>query len=172
MMALVQTNLFKVQKKKKARYDYNAQQRIFEAGDQVLVLLKSTSSSWYSRKALIRLLKLWEGQLSGRNVWLEDFSKAVSCKHAQEVACTREHWVPLHNVSEEEFEEVLPAWKGRESKPKVKEWLLSMQRQQLSGLLGRYNKVLQNLPWCMTLATNSIETGEAQPVRLPPYHLP
>ena len=52
MMETVQTNLEKAQQKQKQWYDKNARQREFEAGDQVLVLLPTSTS---------KLLAQWQG---------------------------------------------------------------------------------------------------------------
>ena len=55
---------------------------------------------------------------------------------------------------------------------KVGDQLSSEQLQELSLLLTRFEGVFQTLPGHTTLTEHKIVTGEAIPVRLPPYRIP
>lgn len=68
--------------------------------------------------------------------------------------------------TQEELEETPPTWNdGSKGELRVGEQLTSTQKEELSDLL---NNVMQTLPGCTTLTTHTIDTGDAQPVQLPP----
>ena len=46
------------------------------------------------------------------------------------------------------------------------------QREELTDLVGEFSNVFQAYPGCTNVTEHSIDTGDAAPVRLPPYRLP
>ena len=79
----------------------------------------------------------------------------------------------MKEVGEEEDEEEILTWDGGEDgKPKMGEQLTPIQKQELNVLLKKYEAVLQKLPGQTKLTEHTINTGDIQPVRLPPYHIP
>ena len=79
----------------------------------------------------------------------------------------------MKEVGEEEDEEEILTWDGGEDgKPKMWEQLTPIQKQELNVLLKKYERVLQKLPGQTKLTEHTINTGDIQPVRLPPYRIP
>jgi len=75
-------------------------------------------------------------------------------------------------VADHEMEEEVPTWDGGCGQPKVGSQLDEKQRRELSDLLAEFGGVMQRYPGQTSLIEYGIQTGEAQPIRLPPYQLP
>ena len=52
------------------------------------------------------------------------------------------------------------------------EQLTAAQKEELQGLLLKFEKVLQKFPGQTKITKHSINTGDTRPVRLPPYRIP
>lgn len=75
-------------------------------------------------------------------------------------------------VAAEEDEE-FPQWQTtQKGMPKFGDQLTKEQRKDIQEMLTEFKDVLQETPGRTTLAKHSINTGTAQPVRLPPYRVP
>ena len=72
-------------------------------------------------------------------------------------------------AEEMENEEEIPLWREESEEPKINEQLTQKQRCELDALRAN---VMSNLPDKMVLVEHRFETGDAKPVRLPPYRLP
>ena len=70
------------------------------------------------------------------------------------------------------MEEEVLTWDGGCGEPKAGKQLDERQRQELSDLLAGFGGVMQRYPDQTSLTEHGIQTGEAQPIRLPPYRLP
>ena len=55
--------------------------------------------------------------------------------------------------------------------PKINKQLTQKQRGELDALRAEFGDVMSDLPGKTVLVEHRIETGDAKPVRLPPYHL-
>ena len=75
-----------------------------------------------------------------------------------------------------EPQDEIPLWRddpeSKEDKPTIGDQLAETQRAQLRNLLDNFRDVLSNEPGRTTIAEHSIETGNANPVRLQPYRIP
>ena len=79
----------------------------------------------------------------------------------------------LAQESAEESEDDVPTWDDdREGVPTVGETLSETQKEELTDLFGEFSDVFQVYPGCTNITEHSIDTGDAAPVRLPPYQLP
>lgn len=76
---------------------------------------------------------------------------------------------PADNIDEED---VLLWDDSPEGQPTTGEQLSDSQRQQLQDLLKEFSDVMQNKLGLTDLTEHKIDTGSANPVRLPPYRLP
>ena len=61
---------------------------------------------------------------------------------------------------------------GEEGEPVVGEGLTEGQRNALKKLLQQHQDILTKAPGCTNLTQHRIATGDASPIRLPPYRLP
>ncbi len=62
--------------------------------------------------------------------------------------------------------------RGRGKKPTVGEQLNTQQRAELDTLLEEFREVLNSRPGRTSLTQHRIDSGEARPVKLPPYRMP
>lgn len=72
-------------------------------------------------------------------------------------------------------EEEVPVWNkdtGAETQPKLGDQLSDGQRKQLQDFLREFDDVMKNERGRTTFGEHRIETGDARPIRLPPYRLP
>ena len=177
MAELVQENLAKAQKQQKRWYDQNARQRELKAGDQVLVLLQTSTH---------KLLAQWQGPYQvlkkvGEVGYLVDMHDRRKRRRIFHINMLREWVVPASTgywmeEVEEIDEEDVPVWKegSNESFEQAVfgEQLSDVQRRELEALLEEFSEVMQDRPGRTTMAEHNIECGTARPVRLPPYRLP
>ncbi len=72
-----------------------------------------------------------------------------------------------------DLEDVMPSWRDKKGgQIKFGEELSSEQKEKLKEVLDTYADVLTATPGCTNLASHTITTGDARPLRLPPYRLP
>ena len=172
MATLVQNNLEKAQKSQKEWYDRHARQRKFEAGDQVLVLLPTTTSKLTAR---------WQGPYAivkcvGKVNYLVNMQDRRKRHRVFHVNMLKKWCVPSSNtylaLDEEDREDII-TWKDdEEGEVQFGERLTEEQRKDLKELLREFSMVFQDRPGSTTLTEHSIETVDNKPVRLPPYRLP
>jgi len=176
MAELAQKHLFSSQKAQNQWYDQTARERSFQPGDQVLVLLPTTTN---------KLMAEWQGpyRITKRvgevdyQIYMHDRRKKNRLFH---VNMLRKWCVPEPAASAHFCDEVvgtdeddIPVWDdGRESTindVKVADRMSEDQRTELRKLLEEFGDVFQNKPGRTAVIEHHIETGLAQPVRLPPY---
>ena len=68
--------------------------------------------------------------------------------------------------------EEIPLWKEELEEPKINEKLTQKQKKELDALRTKFGDVMSDLPGKTEMVEHRIETGDAKPVRLPPYRLP
>jgi len=177
MAELVKDNLVKSQREQKRWYDRNARERQFQAGDQVLVLLPTTTN---------KLLAQWQGpypvlqQVSPVMYEVNMYDKRkrhrifhVNMLRKWNTPITTSFW--SEDIPEEEQDEV-PVWKesvnATENQPTISEQLDSQQCAELQDLLKKFPGVLQNKSGWTNLAEHTIDTGSAAPIKQVAYRLP
>ena len=175
LRSLVQENLAKAQDYQKAWYDKHARSHEFHQGDQVLVLLPTSKN---------KLLAEWQGPYPvirriGKVVYEVDMKGHRRRKRRFHVNMLRE-WVSLEDnaftaeeIDPEMEEDDIILWeRGETEPPTVNSGLTEQQAKDLQSLLQGFSKTLGPDPGRTSIAEHSIETENAQPVRLPPYRLP
>ena len=174
-MKLVEQNLSSVQRRQKEWYDQKARQREFLPDDQVLILLPTSQN---------KLMAKWQGPYRvvkkiGKVNYLIDLHDRQKQMRIYHVNLLKKWETPVSDcyytteVSVEEDEEEGQDWRAtRKGEPKLGEQLTMQQKQDLQGLMAEFVDVLQETPGRTDLTEHSIYTGEARPVRLPPYRIP
>ena len=177
MVELVNDNVVKAQKEQKRWYDRNARERRFQVGDQVVVLLPTSTN---------KLLAQWQGPYPvlrrvspvTYEVNIYDKRKRHRIFHVNmlwkwNVPITISFWT--EDIPEEEQDEV-PVWNeginATEDQPAISEQLESHQRVELQDLLKEFPMVFQNRPGRTNLAEHTIETGSASLIKQVAYRLP
>ena len=168
----VQENLKSAGARQKKWYDKNARDRSFQAGEQVPVLLPTSSS---------KLTAQWQGpyQVVSRVgnvnylVHMPDHGKKKRVLHINMLQKWHQPLATVFLAAEEMEQEEVPAWnETNDGQPKRGSQLTTGQNQELEGLLGHFRSVFQSLPGHTTVTEHQIITGEARPVRLAPYRIP
>ena len=178
MTDLVQDNLVKAQQHQKFWYDQNAVDRELKPDNHVLVLLPTNTNKllaqWQGpyrvlerrgqvdyvidmhdrkkrrRTFYINMLKKWHGSVE-------------SALSAEEVESSE---------SESGLEEVL-LWKDDSiQKPVIGNQLSEEQKSELQALLDEFSDIFRDSPGRTDLTEHAIHTGDAAPVKLPPYRVP
>ena len=180
MTELVKENSVKAKAQQKTWYDRNARSREFQPGDQVLVLLPTSTS---------KLLAQWQGpypvirSVGSVNYQIDMVGKRKR-KRIFHVNMLQKWNTPTSTVfwaKEEESpeavheEEDVVLWKdgdSNEEKSSYGEQLTEQQLKQLQGVLTDFKDVLYSEPGQTDLVEHTIETGSAPPSRQPPYHIP
>ena len=174
MTELVQENLAKAQKVQKQWYDKNARTRELKKGDLVLVLLPTSSS---------KLLAQWQGPYQvekkvGKVNYVVDMADRRKRKRIFHVNMLKQWHTPTHTnylAEEVDDEEDVPVWNedaGTETQPTLGDQLSDSQQEQLHEVLQDFTDVMKSEPGRTMLAEHRIETGDARPIRQPPYRLP
>ena len=179
MAELVKENLTISQQKQKTWYDKNARVCEFAGGDPVLVLLPTSSS---------KLLAQWQGPYQvvkrvGKVSYLVDMHdkrkrRVFHVNMLKEFRVRRpvesSYWVECvmeGDDPEDDFD--APVWnEALDKQPIIGEQLNQQQREELQEMLSEFEDVLRNEPGRTSLAEHHIDTGTANPMRLPPYRLP
>lgn len=118
----------------------------------------------------------WEGQLLGQPPRSEKEESGLPHQHAVQVRREPAATVCLAEEMEEsaDGDDNIPTWGecciGGE--PHFGEQLTVVQRKEIESLLDEFPSVFQNQPGRTSKAEHRINSGEAAPVRLPPYRLP
>ena len=77
---------------------------------------------------------------------------------------------------ETDLQEEIPVWKDGEAVTldscHMGEQLTNEQKAELYTLLREFSSVISNMPGVTSMAEHRIETGNARPVKLPPYRIP
>ena len=177
MAELVEENLKEAQQMQKQWYDQNARQRKFQAGDQVLVLLPSSTS---------KLLAQWQGpyevvrQVNKVNycIRMHDKRKKLKTFH---INLLKEWNVPVQSVNLMEEQEIhdegeIPVWEAdtRSTVQQVKfgSQLQPKEKEELQKLLQRYSDIFCDKPGLTTQMEHRIKITAQQTIRLPPYRVP
>eukprot|EP00731_Ephydatia_muelleri_P001970 Em0001g1970a len=179
MMALVRENVEKAQKVQKAWYDLNTRQRVFKEGDSVLVLLPTSNNP---------LLAQWQGPYKvvkavGKVNYCVDMHDRRKRHRVFHVNMLREFYPDNHQQvvgwaedMETDLQEEIPVWKDGEAVTldscHMGEQLTPEQKTELCTLLKEVSGVMSNIPGVTRMAEHRIETGNARPVKLPPYRIP
>ena len=170
MTELVRKQLEKAQEKQKLWYDKAAREREFKPGDQVLVLLPTSAS---------KLLAKWQGPYRvirrvGKVTYMIDMHNTRKRKRNLHVYMLRQWHAPIaaSYFTEEALEEEGRASESDSTKPTVGEQLTEQERTELDQLLDEFIDVLQSQPGRTSLVEHRIDTGNARPVKLPPYRIP
>ena len=179
MMALVRENVEKAQKVQKAWYDLNTRQRVFKEGDSVLVLLPTSNNP---------LLAQWQGPYKvvkavGKVNYCVDMHDRRKRHRVFHVNMLREFYPDNHQQvvgwvedMETDLQEEIPVWKDGEAVTldscHMGEQLTPEQKTELCTLLKEVSGVMSNIPGVTRMAEHCIETGNARPVKLPPYRIP
>ena len=177
---LVHENLQDAQATQKAWYDRHARNREFQPGDQVLVLLPTSTN---------KLLAGWRGpytvlrQVSPVNYEIE-ITDARKKRRIFHINMLRQWHSPCalsllgEEVSEEHCDEAdndVAFWNDGDETPEdptIGDELATEERGQLNNLLQEFRDVLQNKPGKTNVAEYCIRTGTAAPIRLLPYRIP
>ena len=174
---LVTENLEDARKTQKCWYDQNARTREFYSGDQVLVLLPTSTN---------KLLAEWSGpypilrQISPVNYEVEMTDRRKK-KRIFHVNMLRQWHAPsavslfTEGVQNEENDVVL--WDSTKDTtpiqaPTINTQLSSEKQAELRDLLQQFKDVLSATPGRTHAAECRIRTGASPPIRLPPYRLP
>lgn len=81
-------------------------------------------------------------------------------------------WVESESADDIDDSDVILWNDSPEGQPTIGEQLNTSQREQLQQVLGEFADVMQNKPGRTALMEHRIDTGTANPVKLPPYRLP
>jgi hypothetical protein len=171
----VQENLKAVGARQKKWYDRNARNRSFHVGDQVLVLLPSStsklSSQWQGPYQVLRSV----GEVNYL-IYMTDHKKKKRVLHVNMLQ--KWHQPPVsvllvQNALEEMDHEEVPVWnEADKGHVRMGSQLNLEQSRELGELLDRFKDVFQALPGHTTVTEQRIITGDARPARLAPYKLP
>ena len=170
---IVWDNLKDAQDVQKRWYDRHARERELQPGEQVLVLLLTSTN---------KLLAEWQGPYPiVRRIGRVDYEVQMTDRRKQQRIFHVNMLKKWHTPSAVSFfaEEVhvdvddVMTWKDQgEDTPLLNKSLTSIQTQQMEELLRSFTDVLRSDPGRTTLTEYRIDTGSAAPVRLPPYRLP
>eukprot|EP00795_Rhopilema_esculentum_P005569 gene5569-9573_t len=191
MMEIVQENLSTAQRKQKTWYDKKSRVRIFKEGDEVFVLLPTSTNKlqaqWLGPYKVKRQVDYrdrygqqvdYEIDMANRRRRFRIFHvNMLSPKHT---AVDVSYWIAERENSSEDQEEndlVVPSINNEFSKDgweavKIEEDLSDSQSRTLHVLLQRFATVLKDSPGKTTVEEHQIHTGDAKPVRKRPYRLP
>jgi hypothetical protein len=176
MSEMARENLAQARTKQKQWYDQNARERRFEPGEQVLVLLPTSTS---------KLLAQWQGPYPvlrriGETNYQIDMVDKRKRKRIFHVNMLRKWHTPTvssmwtGDEPDAEADEVL-LWKddeGGSNQPLLGDQLSANERKRLQTLLEEFQEVFQSEPGRTNLTEHSINTGAAPPSRQPPYRVP
>jgi hypothetical protein len=179
MQEIVYENLKGMQEKQKKLYDRQSSRRLFGVGDKVLVLLSTPGS---------KLEMKWQGPFivtkvfeNGLNYEVDrgkgDKQKRVYHINLLKLWKTREELATFScsgPISPEKQEGCNPwgnqkeTWQDVEISPE----LSTEQVGAVQNLLQEYSDIFSNTPSRTCVAEHKIDTGEAAPIRSPPYRIP
>ena len=177
MSDIVQENVQKSQDTQKRWYDKNARFREFGPGDPVLVLLPTSSSKllaqWMGpyqvvkRVGAVTYLVDMHDRRKRRRIFHVNMLKEFHVRQAAETS----YWTEENPTAEADSE--IPVWNEKsQGEPSIGEQLDEQQKEQLQFILKEFEDVMKAHPGQTDLVEHKIPTGDAHPVRLPPYRLP
>ena len=180
MLELVQENMKRAQQKQKAWYDRNAWEREFQPSDEGLILLPTTTN---------KLLAQWQGpylvlrqvgkvdyviDMHDRRKRHHTFHVNMMHKWHEPAACLHcyggcDRWAGWRGCARYGMEKKIqqPAILSL-----VTSWHLSNSMSSRGCWKNLLTSCRTNQDVLMQQSTLSIDTGTAQPVKLPPYRLP
>eukprot|EP00731_Ephydatia_muelleri_P003291 Em0001g3291a len=171
MSELVSENCKEAQMTQKRWYDQSARKREFMEGDQVLVLLPTVTN---------KLMAKWQGPYCVKakvtpvtyEIDMSDKKKRQRIFHVNMLKGWNTPTTVCLAAEEMEDGEEIPLWKEESEEPKINEKLTQKQKKELDALRTEFGDVMSDLPGKTEIVEHRIETGDAKPVRLPPYRLP
>ena len=165
MADLVQENVTKAQKKQK-RYDKRARLRQFDAGDPVLVL--QPTATVVKRLGKVSYLVDMHDKRKRQRGFHVNMLKKFRVRKPIETSFL------VESESAEDINDLdVLLWNDSpEGQATLGEQLDPMKREQLQQVLNEFADVVQNKPGRTAMMEHRIDTGTANPVRLPPYRLP
>ncbi len=92
------------------------------------------------------------------------------------MVCTHQYW--LYSRRNSSLDEDIPTWtdydEDNSTQIPIDKRVDTPQRAQLQGILDEYQDVFKNQPGrtSTSLTEHRIITGDARPIRLPPYRIP
>ena len=182
MTDLVEQNMEKAQANQKKWYDRNARSCKFEPGDQVLVLLPTSTSKllaqWQDPYEIVKPIGEVDYMIhmhdrrNKRRVFhvnmLKQFHSSNDVNLSLLVNDTGES-----SAENEVPDDEIPSWNSDQNgHPKIGDQLSVSQRSELQNILDEFADVLQDKPGRTTIVEHTINTGMANPVHLPPYRVP
>ena len=151
--------------KQKGYYDQKAREHNFEVGSFILVFISTLKN---------KPLNQWQGPYPITEVvtpvtYRVDVGENNSKPHTYHVNCMKKWNSPSAAVflaESEEWESVEEEGKGNRDNS-----LHESQLHELEKFKNNYRDVLRDVPGKTSMVYHSIPTGDACPVRLPPYRL-
>ena len=170
---LAQEHLKDSQSKMKLWYDQTSRDKSFEEGEEVLVLLPTSSRSLEAR---------WQGpfkiqhKLSNLNYEIDTGrgQKRLKIVHVNLLKKwrSRKEFVLLQNCSDITEQASYKVQNETWEDVNVSEALSPDQRHSIFDLLCKYSCVFSDKPSVTHIAVHHIDTGDAKPIRLNPYRIP
>ena len=156
--------------------------RVLKPNDQVLVLLPTTHNKLLAKwqgpyKVIRRMGKVTykidiPGARSRKKVYHINLLKKWYSNEAQETACmVHVHVDNSKSGTGEELDDV-PSWREDDGCKCVIGKLCAGQKEQLEGLLRKYQEVFKNKPGKTKAIKHFIHTINSKPVKQHPYQLP
>ena len=175
---LVRVNLERAQDAQKTWYDQNSRSREFEPGDQVLVLLPTSTNKllaeWQGPYPITRRIGpvTYEIKMTDRRkqqrVFYVNMLRAWNAPTA--IACWAD--VPDNPQDKDDDDPYTYNEADTADEPVIGDHLFPEQLADLHTLQQNFASVLSNKPGRTTITEHQIPTGDARPVRLPPYRIP
>ena len=170
---LAQKYLTESQKKMKTWYDKDARGRTYQEGEEVLVLLPTTSRSleaqWQGPFKITRKLSDLDYEVdTGRH------TKRLRVFHTNLLKKWKSRRELVMFSNNDIMSEVYCPLKSSENwkDVEISEHLTSEQKQMMSNLLEKYSCVFSDKPSITNVAVHHIETLDAKPIRQAPYRIP
>lgn len=181
-MEIAQTNLAKAQKRQKKWYDQSARVREFNEGEEVLVLLPTSTNKlraeWqgpYKVKRKVGTVN-YEVEMVGKRkrtkVYHVNMLRKWHTPQATSYFEDKEETDTEYSTDEGETIPVPPCFNEDESEVFISSNLQKTQREQMERLLEEYKDIIQDKPGRTDQAEHRIETGDAVPIRQAPYRIP
>ena len=162
----IHKNMQSAQTRQKLWYDKNARERSFQPGDQVLVLLPTSTS---------KLTAQWQGPYTvvervgkvNYRIRMPDHRKKQTVFHVNMLRKWHTHaaagFMTTCASTDKEVDDI-PSWNDAEGgRASVGSQLTPAQCQELGSLLAKFEPLFQTLPGHTRIAEHRISTGDATP---------
>ena len=176
LKGLVTTSLQQAQHTQKTWYDKHARSHQLHAGDQVLVLLPTSTN---------KFLVEWQGPYTvtkqrGKvtyEVHMPEKRKRLKVFHINmlrewhsptALSC----WTEEIADDEPEGDDIVTWFDPQTSAPQIGQTLSQQQTHDIHSLCTIFSTILKDKPGRTSIIEHSINTDDAQPIRLPPYRIP